>query len=56
VEVEDVFVKGDTLDFLLRQFVIPNFPDAQVGRWFSLGHRIERLDVKTGAATLVIAK
>lgn len=56
VEVEEVFVKGTTLDFLLRQFVIPNFPDAQVGRWFALGHRIERLDVKTSAATLVVAK
>ena len=56
VEVEDVFVKGNTLDFVLRQFVIPNFPDAQVGRWFALGHRIERLEIKTGAAALVISK
>ncbi len=56
VEVEDVFVQGNTLDFLLRQFVIPSFPDAQVNRWFALGHNIERLDVKSGEATVVIAR
>ena len=56
VQISGVSMQGDTLDFLLRQFVIPNFPDAQVGRWFSLGHRIDRIDVETGAVLVAIGR
>lgn len=56
VEVAGVAMQGSTLDFLLRQFVIPNFPDARVGSWFALGHRIERFEVVEGAVRVVIGR
>lgn len=54
VEISGVTMEGNTLDFLLRQFVIPNFPEARTGAWFELGHRIERIDVGTGVAVIRI--
>ena len=56
VEVSGIAMEGSALDFLLRQFVIPNFPDARAGSWFDLGHRIERLEVADGLVRVVIRK
>ncbi len=56
VEVSGVLMEGSTLDFLLRQFVVPNFPDARVGEWFTLGHRIDRLDIRPGAAAVILRR
>ncbi len=56
VEVAGVPVTGATLDFLLRQFVIPNFPDARIGVWFDLGHHIQRLDVERDLVHVVVGK
>ena len=56
VEVAGVAMQGSTLDFLLRQFVVPNFPEARAGAWFALGHRIDRLEVAPGAARVVMRR
>ncbi len=56
VEVSGIAMQGDTLDFLLRNFLIPSFPEARAGSWFALGHRIERLEALDGAVRIVIRK
>jgi hypothetical protein len=44
VAISGLVVDGATLDFLIRNVLLPLYPNAVVGRPFSLGHRIERLD------------
>lgn len=56
VEVAGVAIEGKTLDFLIENFLIPQFPDAQVARPFKLGHRMDHLEVKPDAVTVVIGR
>lgn len=56
VEVAGVVVDGSTLDFLIRNFLLPMYPDAAVGRPFELGNRIEKLDVQPAAVGVVIGR
>lgn len=56
VEVGGVAIEGRMLEFLIRNYLIPIYPDAKVGEPFTLGHRIERVDVKPSVATILIAK
>jgi hypothetical protein len=44
------------LDFLIQQYLVPNYPAAKVGQPFELGHRIERLDVRPSEVGVVIGK
>lgn len=46
VEISGVTIDGDTLDFLIRNFLLVLYPDAAIGRPFQLGHRIRQLDVE----------
>jgi len=52
VEISDIVIDGRTLDFLIRNFLIPMYPDAVVGRPFELSHRIDRFDVSPSAVTV----
>jgi hypothetical protein len=54
VEVSALEIQGQTLDFLIQNFVLPMYPNAAVDRPFELGHRIERLDVEPAAVGVVI--
>jgi hypothetical protein len=53
-EISGVAIEGPALDFLIREFVLPNFPDARVGEWFKLRHRIDRFTLTPGAADIFI--
>lgn len=54
VEISGVALEGRLLDFLIRNYLLPAYPDAKVGEPFRLGHRIERLDVQPSAVGVVI--
>ena len=56
VEISGLSVDGETLDFLIRNFVLPQYPDAAVNRPFELGHRIDRLEVLPGGVNVYIGK
>lgn len=56
VEVSGVPMEGKTLDFLVRRFVIPNFPEARVSEWFPLEHNVERLNTRTGAVAVTMRR
>ena len=49
VEISGFAIDGRTLDFLIRNFLIPLYPDAAISRPFDLGHRIDRLDISPAA-------
>jgi hypothetical protein len=56
VEISGLELDGSTLDFLIRNVLLPLYPDAAVGRPFELGYRIERLDVQPHAVGVVIGR
>ncbi len=56
VEVSGITLEGPMLDFLIRNYLLPAYPDAKVGQPFELGHRIERLDVQPSAVGVVIGR
>ena len=54
VKVSGVVIEGRVLDFLIHNYLLPNYPDAKVGEPFELSHGIDRLDVKPAAVDVVI--
>ena len=54
VSVSGVVAEGRTLDFLISNFVLPNFPDAKVGKDFALAYNIDRLEVRPAAVVVVL--
>ena len=56
VEISGVVIDGKMLEYLIETFVIPQFPDAKVGKPFELAHRIDRLEVKPAAVGVVVGK
>ncbi len=54
VRISDVTIEGNTLDWLIRYVVLPNYPDAVIGRPFELSHGIERFEVKPGGVDVVL--
>ena len=56
VQISGLRIEGATLDFLIRNVLLPLDPDAVVDQPFELGHRIEKLDVQPRAVGVVIGK
>jgi len=56
VEIGGVAIEGKMLEYLIENYVIPQFPDAKVGKPFELAHRIDRLEVKPNAVGVVVGK
>lgn len=56
VEVSGVAIEGAALDFLIRQYVIPNYPEAKVGQPFELAHHVDRMEITPGGVGVVIGK
>jgi hypothetical protein len=56
VEISGVKVDGRTLEFIIQNVVLPNYPDVMIGRPFELGYHISRLDVKPAAVGIVIGR
>lgn len=56
VEISGIAIDGSTLDFLIRNVLLPLYPNAAIGRPFELGDRIERFDVQPGGVGVVIGK
>lgn len=56
VQVSGLLIDGATLDFLIRNVLLPVYPDAVVGRPFALGHHIQELDVQPRAIGVLIGR
>ena len=54
VKVSGVTIEGRVLDFLIHNYLLPNYPDAKVGQPFELSHGIDRLDVKPALVDVLI--
>jgi hypothetical protein len=56
VEISGMELSGATLDFVIRNFLWPYYPEAKIGKPFELAHRIERLEVRPTEVRVVIGK
>ena len=53
VSIAGMTVSGNTLDFLIQNFVLTHYPEAVINRPFRLAENIDRIEVKPGAAVVV---
>ena len=56
VEIGGLAVSGATLDFLIRTFFMPLYPNAKINEPFELADRIDRIEVTPAAARVYIKK
>jgi hypothetical protein len=54
VEISGISIEGRVLGYVIDHYLRPNYPDAKVGKPFELGYGIDRLEVRPGAAVVVI--
>jgi len=54
VEISGMSMEGAALDFLIQHFLLGLYPNAVVGRPFTLGHRVERVDIRPRGVTVVV--
>jgi hypothetical protein len=54
VQISGITLSGSVLDFLISEYVLPNYPGARIGEPFALSHHIERIDVRPGAVNVLI--
>ncbi|MBC7928931.1 MAG: hypothetical protein H7039_25080 [Bryobacteraceae bacterium] len=56
VELGGIPISGGALDFLIRNYLVPNYPDAKIGQPFALKYRMDRLEVSPGMAYVTMSK
>ena len=54
VEVGGMPISGSALDFIIQNYLIPNYPEAKIGRPFKLHPRVDRIEVASGVAYVVL--
>jgi hypothetical protein len=53
VEIEGVPISGAALDFIIENYLLPNYPEAKVGRPFTLAKGVDRIEVHPGVAYVI---
>lgn len=56
VEIGGAAIAGAPLDWLIQNYVVPQFPHAKVDQWFTLEHHMDHFEIHGGGATVVIGK
>jgi hypothetical protein len=56
VEISGVAIDGKMLDFLIRNYLIPQFPEAKIGEPFELAHNVDRLEIAPDAVGVVLGR
>jgi len=56
VEISGLAISGRALDYLIRNFVWPYYPNAKVGKPFELDYRIDRLEVQPTQVNVVFGR
>ena len=56
VELAGVTASGALLDYLVKSFLLPRYPDAKIDQPFELGNNMERIDIQPDAVRVVIKK
>ena len=53
VEIAGIPIQGAALDFVINNYLIPNYPDAKIGRPFALHKNVDRIEVARGVAYVI---
>jgi len=56
VEIGGLTVSGSTLDFLIRNFLLPLYPNAKIDEPFELSDYVDRIEAAPGEARVYIKK
>ena len=56
VSISGVELDGKTLDFIVRNFILPFYPEAMVGQPVQMGFRIDRLQLAPAGVGVVIGR
>jgi hypothetical protein len=56
VEVGGAAISGAPLDYLIQNYVVPQFPNAKVDQWFTMEHHMDHFEIHQSGATVVIGK
>ena len=56
VEISGIPIEGSALDYLIRDYLLPNYPNAKINRPFDLNYRMDHLEVMPGIAYVVMQK
>ena len=56
VELSGVAIDGSVLDFLIKHFVQPRYPDIKVNEPFDLDYNIERIEIQPAGVRVLIKK
>ena len=53
VEISGIAIEGPTLDFIIDNYLKPNYPDAKIGQPFALHKHVDRIEVARGVAYII---
>jgi hypothetical protein len=56
VEIGGAAISGAPLDYLIQNYVVPQFPTAKVDQWFTMDHHMDHFEIHQSGATVVIGK
>ena len=54
VEVAGLPISGGALDFLIQNYLVPNYPEAKIGKPFELKYGMDRIEVTPGTAYVIM--
>ncbi|HUJ20131.1 MAG TPA: hypothetical protein VLX58_01360 [Bryobacteraceae bacterium] len=56
VDISGITIEGRMLDYLIRNYLLPYYPDAKVDEPFEMSHRIDRLDIQPTRVDVILKK
>jgi hypothetical protein len=56
VEVGGIPIQGAALDFLISNYLMPNYPEAKIGQPFALHRSVDHIEVAKGVAYVVLKR
>jgi hypothetical protein len=56
VEIGGLPIQGAALDFIINNYLIPNYPEAKIGRPFKLHQQVDRIEVAPGVAYVTLKR
>jgi len=56
VELSGVALDGSILEFLIKQFIQPRYPDIKINQPFDLDYNIDRIEIQPAAVKIFIKK
>jgi hypothetical protein len=56
VELSGIPIEGSILDFLMRNFFAPRYPDAKIDKPFDLDYNMDRIEVQPTGVRITMKK